>query len=256
MKAIFLILVLLLSLNSAFAELKGQFVFSGEVSSLKEGDIVEGVLKVWPLENADPTEFAKLQSLKIFSALQLIQIQSIAPSVNNADVIEMKGAYVVHAAKKLTPFEFNYKGQVAQVDSPFVKIIPLENKAGDYFIVDQALNLSRQQFYLIGAIVLLLLLISFAKRKKFIALLERFRLDPRAQLIRFYDNKFQRVTTRKDFEEIYAKKEEWLPLLKERTVAYDEFFNVMNRHQYKPTWGNEELREVKSIFDNIRGSFK
>lgn len=256
MKAIFLILGFLFSLNSALAEMKGQFIFSSEVSSLKEGDIVEAVLKVWPLENADAAEFSKLQNLKIFSVLQLVQIQSIAPSVNNADVIEMKGTYIVHAAKALTPFEFNHKGQVVQVDAPFVKIIPLENKAGDYFIVEQSLNTSRHLFYLFGSIVLLLLLIAFVKRRKLMALLERFRLDPRAQLIRYFDDKFQQAATRKDYEEIYAKKEEWLPLLKERSLVYDEFLNVMNRHQYKPAWGTEELREIKSFFDNIRGSFK
>ena len=256
MKKIFLIITLIILSSVAFAELKGDFTVAGNVNTVKEGDLIEGTLKVWPLENADTNEFAKYQNGILFNSLQLIQIQSIEPSANNADVLELKGLFLARAAKYLTNFELNYKGELVQISAPSLKIAPLEKKAEDYFILDQALNLSHYQIYLIGGLVLFLVVAAIIKRKKLVAWASGLKKDPKAMAIKHFREKFSLAVTRQDFEEIYARKNEWLPLLQEKSLAYEEFFKVMNQHQYKPQWGNEELTEVKTRFDIIRGSFK
>lgn len=256
MKKIFLTITFIFLSSVALAELKGEFSVAGNVTTAKEGDLIEGTLKVWPLENADTTEFAKYQNGILFNSLQLIQIQSIEPSFNNADVLELKGLFLARAAKYLTNFELNYKGELVQVPAPTLKIAPLEKKAEDYFILDQSLSLSHYQIYLIGGLVLILLLVAFIKRKKLIAWASGLKKDPKAMAIKHYREKFSLAVTRQDFEDIYARKNDWLPLLQERSLAYEEFFKVMNQHQYKPQWGSEELTEVKNRFDIIRGSFK
>lgn len=256
MKSIFItIFLLLISFSALAAELKAEFSL-GEITSVKEGDIVEGVLKVWPIDNFDATEFTKLQNTLFFSSFQLVQIVSIEPSANNADVIELKGNYIVRASKYLTALQLNYKGQTINVEAPQVKVTPLEKKSEDYFILDQSLNLSHYQFAILIGILILLLVASAVKRKQVKAFILGFKKDPIAEARKRFNEKFQRAGTREDFEEIYARKNEWLPLLKEQPSAYKEFFTVMNEHQYKPEWRAEELKEVKSIFDIIRGSFK
>ncbi len=256
MKTLFLSLLFLLFSSLAFAELKGEFTISGEPASVVEGDLIEATLKVWPLDNPDTKEFAKLQNSILFNSLQLIQIHSIEPSANNADVLEVKGMFLARAAKYLTNFELNYKGELVQVAAPSIKVLPLEKKAEDYFILDQSLSLSYYRLYLIAGFILVLFIAAFVKRKKLLAWIKSFKQDPKAVAMRNYREKFLSATTRQDYEEIYAKKEEWLPLLTERPTAYNDFFKVMNQHQYKPHWGNEELNDVKNVFDIIRGSFK
>lgn len=256
MKKIFLALVIALVSTMAFAELKGDFTLSEGTTSVKEGDLIEGTLKVWPLENADKSEFSKYQNSTLFNSLQLIQIHSIEPSSNNADVLEVKGMFLARAAKYLTNFELNYKGELIQIAAPAVKIVPLEKKAEDYFILDQSLSLSHYQMYLIVGFILVLIIVALVKRKQLAHWVAGFKKDPKALAIKHFNEKFSTAATRKDFEEIYARKEEWLPLLQVKSSAYEEFFKVLNQHQYKPQWGNDETAEVKKIFDIIRGSFK
>jgi hypothetical protein len=256
MKSIFYaILISLICFSATAADLKAEFSL-GEISTLKEGDVVEGVLKVWPVENLDANEFKKLQNTLLFNSLQLVQINSIEASANNADVAEMKGSFIVRSSKYLSALPFNYKGQVIEVEAPHVKIIPLEKKSEDYFVLDQALSFSHYQIYILIAVLLIVGFIAFVKREKILAKLLELKKDPRAEAIKFFNSKFQNASTRVDYEEIYARKNEWLPLLKEQPSAYKEFFNVMNTHQYKPQWGSEEIQDVKSSFDIIRGSFK
>lgn len=238
------------------AELKGDFSLNSSQNLVKEGDLLEGTLRLWPVENPDSAEFAKLLNTKLFNTLQLIQIFSVEPSSNNADVLEMKGLFIVHASKYLTTYEMKYKNEIVPIEAPSLKVSALENKAQDFFILDQPLNLSHYRVYILGGLVLLVLLVAVVKRKKLAQLLKGVKKDPRAEAIRVFREKFQNASTREDFERIYATKDEWLPLLPVHTSAYNEFFSVMNQHQYKPAWGSEELREVKNIFDIIRGSFK
>lgn len=256
MKILFFILFLFTVVSSAFAELKGEFTLGGQVSTIKEGDLVEGTLKIWPLENPEVSEFTKYHNSLLFNGLQLIQIQSVEPSANNADVIELKGTFIARAAKYLSSFEFNYKGQTVNIESPSLKIIPLEKKSDDFIILDQSLSLSYYQVYFILGLIIASLIIALIKREKILKWVKGLKSDPRSLAIKHFREKFQKASTREDFEEIYARKNEWLPLLEERPSVYNEFFSVMNQHQYKPSWGSEELREVKDIFDMIRGSFK
>lgn len=256
MKSILLILILgLLSLTASAADLKGEFSL-GQITSVKEGDIVEGVLKVWPIENFDAGEFNKLQNSLLFSSLQLVQVISVEPSANNADVVVLKGNYVVHASKYLTALQFNYKGQIISIEPPQIKVIPLEKKSEDYFILDQSLSLSHYQVYILFGLLLSICVVLFVKRKKILAFIKGLKKDPKAEAIKYFNEKFQKASTREDYEEIYAKKNEWLPLLKDQPSAYKEYFSIMNTHQYKPQWGPVELNEVKAIFEIIRGSFK
>lgn len=257
MKRLFLILFFVATWSCSFAaELKADFTLSGEVSAVKEGDLVEATLKLWPIENIDAGEFYKLQNVLLFNSFQVIQLQSVEPSANNADVVEVKGTFIVRASKNMSAYVLNYKGQSVTVSPPMVKIIPLDKKAEDYFILDQSLSLSQYQLIVFFIVLLLIALAAFIKREKIMAVIKGLRKDPQAQAIKYFNDKFSRASTREEYEEIYAKKNDWIPLLKERPLVYKEFFDVMNQHQYKARWGSEELQEVKNIFDIIRGSFK
>lgn len=257
MKKIFLIFICFIfsSLTTA-SDLKTDFSIDGNISSVKEGDLVEATLKIWPLENADKSELHKLQNNVLFNSFQLIQLQSIEPSANNADVVEVKGTYLVRVAKKLETFQLNYRGQIIAVEPPLIKIISLEKKAEDFFILDQALSFSHYQIYALIVLIIILAVGTFVQRDKLKKVIKRLKKDPQALAVKYFNEKFQKASTREDFEEIYARKEEWLQLLKERPEAYKEFFNIINQHQYKPSWGSAELKDVSNVFDIIRGSFK
>ena len=108
----------------------------------------------------------------------------------------------------------------------------------------------------IGLIVLLLIGVMVWKKEKLLKLLSKYKTDPVAEKIKKYNKIFSEAITRESFEEIYADKLNWFPLVKVKAPAYQEYFKVMEQHQYKKQWTAEELDEVKNCFDIIRGSFK
>ncbi len=238
------------------SEIKAELNIHSETAILKEGDLAEGVFRIWPIENADFNEFRKLQGMNFFNSLNLVQIHSIDTSVNNADVVEVKGLFLVKNEKKQTLNAINYKGQSIQLMAPPIKIMPLEKRSDDYFILDQSVSYSNIQKILMAIIAGTLIVLGFWKRGNIKQFLKKFRHDPTAIAIKRFNEKFLKASTREDFEEIYSLRNDWFKLVKIQASAYQEFFKVMNQHQYKKNWGTEELSEVQSSFDIIRGSFK
>lgn len=255
LSSILLSLYLILSVCLA-SEIQAEFSLPAGSSTLKEGDLVDGVLKVWPIESADLNEFNKLQNMTFFNSLSLIQIHSIEPSANNADLIEVKGLFLVKKSKDQSVTQINYKGQNISVQAPGLNITPLEKRAGDYFILDQSLSYSNLQKILLSLLAAALLFLGFWKRENLKSVIKKFKQDPTAVAIKNFNKKFLMATKREEFEEIYALRKDWLKLIKEQAPAYQEFFKVMDQHQYKKNWGAEEVSEVQNSFDVIRGSFK
>ncbi|MGZ3809984.1 MAG: hypothetical protein ACXVCE_18010, partial [Bacteriovorax sp.] len=188
------------------------------------------------------------------NSLLLAQIHSIETSPNNADVIEIKGLFVAKMGKPSFPVV--YKGQTVAIEDPGIGVTPLPQKAQDYFIMDQLTYQSMFAKILCIAVALAFLALVFLKRKAVWGFLTKYKNDPIASANKKFKGMFQRASSRSDFEEIYATRNEWLKHINEQAPAYNEFFKIMNQHQYKKDWGAPELNEVKESFDIIRGSFK
>ena len=100
MKFLYSLVVLCLLSTSVFAQvINSEFKVSEASGQIKEGDLVEGVLRVWPIENADLNQFKKLEKQVLFNALYMAQILSLGTSENNADVVELKALFIVKSAK-------------------------------------------------------------------------------------------------------------------------------------------------------------
>jgi hypothetical protein len=251
-----LILFSFLCATGISAEIKAAFNLINETKILNEGDLVEGVLKVWPIENADLNEFRKLQNVLFFNNLLLLQLHSVEVSPNNADLVEIKGTFVVKPTKALSTFDINYKGQLITVPAIDIQIKALDQKGKTYFILDQSLNYSHSQIFIIFALVLFLLVFVYFKKDYLINKIKSLKLDPVAKMQKKYQNIFSIATNRRDYEEIYATRREWMALIKEPSPAYRDFFKTMNQHQYKKEWSPNDLNEVKESFLAIRGSFR
>lgn len=258
MKLISLLIVLFSLMFSTLhaGEIQAQFNLLSESSQLKEGDLVEGVIKVWPIENADLNEFKTIATQTFFNTFQILEIQSLEVSANNADVVEVKILFAVKSAKDIAASAIKYKNQTIVVPAPVFKVIPLQGKNKDYFVLDQAFSYTHwfKYFLIIGGAAIALTI--FLMRKKIKRLIKTIKADPIEIAMKKFSQKFSNAKSREDFEEIYLLKKEWLKLLKEQTPAYQEFFKTLNQHQYKKNWGPVELKEVQESFDVIRGSFK
>lgn len=253
----FLILAIALFFNSdSFAQtINSEFKPVQEIAQIKEGDLVEATLRFWPIENADLSQFKKLEKSVLFNAFYMAQVMSLGVSPNNADVVEMRALFIVKSAKPQSLFVFKYNEAPIEMRISDVKIQELKEKSQNYIILNQSLN-SSYFLTMIVVIVAIVLIVGIFKRKAIIAFVKGLKPDDSKKMKKHYDEIFRTANKREDFELIYKEKEMWLRILENRAPAHSEFFKVLNQYQYKKDWSNEDYSEVRSTFDVIRRSFE
>jgi hypothetical protein len=252
-----LILALLAFVNIASAEIiNSEFKVVHEKSSLKEGDLFEATLRFWPVENADLELFKKeFEKKLLFNAFYLAEVTSLETSPNNADVVELKGLFILESAKPQPIYSFKYKEELVEVKLPNLKLVPLVEKSKTFFVLNQSLMPDGLWKIILGVIVLMAVF-AYVKREKLKSWLNKFRPGQAKIMKDRFSRDFKAASIREDFERIYRDKEKWLPLLTEKAPAHVEFFKVLNKHQFKKSWSSEDTNEVKSSFEPIRRSFE
>lgn len=249
MKRIILIFSLFITFCISATEIKSELQLLPNAREYREGDIVEIDLKIWPIENADLEEFRKIESISLFGALEVTQISSVETSENNADVVLIKAIAVVTKAPETISANILYKGNTINIMAPSYKFLPLSSKNEDYFIMEQkSLSSSIMWVLLFGAV--LIGAGTYLYLKKF-----RVKKDDGLKSKRLYQELFSNAEERKDFENIYATRKHWAPLIIAETNAHREFYKLMEQHQYKKEWSLDVRNEIKLSFDIIRGSF-
>lgn len=236
-------------------EIQGELELNSSASFLKEGDLVEGLLKIWPLENADLSQIRKLEKTLFFDSLYLAKINSLTPSENNADVIELKGQFFVKNSKSSDLYFIKYNDINIPVRINQLNLEELGEKQEKFYIADQGVEKKYWiKVILIVFISIVLVLIIFRKKIQ-----QWYNVKTQKNILqkkKYYDELFRVANERKDFEEIYLKRSQWIPLLSQQLQAHEDFFNVLNNHQFKKEWQNEEYLEVRTSFDYIRRSFE
>ena len=235
--------------------INSEFKPTHEMSQVKEGDLVEITLKFWPIENADLSQFRKLEKSTFFNAFYLAQVLSLELSSNNADVVELRGLFVVKSAKPQTFYVIKYNETPIEMRIEGLKIEELKDKGQNYIILDQSVNSS----YLIVVVAVIFGLIfigAIIKRKRLKTFFLGLKPDSRKTAKKRYDELFRSASKREDFELIYKEKDQWLKLLVTQAPAHNEFFKVINQYQFKKDWSNEDNTIVLSAFDTIRRSFE
>lgn len=255
LSSLILTITIFMSVSTYAQVINSQFRPAEDITHIKEGDLIEATLTFWPIENADLSQFKKLEKTVLFNALFMAQILSLNLSPNNADVVELKAVFIVKSARPQSLFVFKYNETPIEMRIEGVKISELKDKGQEYIVLDQSVNGPRWMMIFLG-LAATLVIIAILKRKDLKEFIIRLRPDATKKAKKKYDELFRIANKREDFENIYKEKEIWLKLLEERAPAHNEFFKVLNQYQFKKDWSNEDYSEVRSSFDVIRRSFE
>jgi hypothetical protein len=234
---------------------KAEFTFSSNLSKVPEGELLEGMIKIWPLENANLQEFKNLQGQSFMNSLELLDLQSVALSENNADVVEIKGLFV--ASKKGSPSltQIPYQGQFITISPLPFEVEKLKDNQNDYFIMSQSLTRD-VLIKLIAVVVAAFAIIALVwKRKSILNFFKRRRDSKELNWHQIYKDRFMNAKNRQEIEALYASKKEWAGLTEKPLSGIEEFSRVMELHQYKKEWGEKELSEVMESLEVLRRSF-
>jgi hypothetical protein len=97
---------------------------------------------------------------------------------------------------------------------------------------------------LISLLIMGLLLWKIRKNKMFLKMLA----IGKEKKILFWKEMITEASKRSDFEMIYKKRKEWMSLLNLSNTKIDEFFETLNRHQYKREWTEADFLEVQESY--------
>jgi len=256
MRIFFLIIFsMILAFNAFSQEIKAELILISPPSVLKEGDVIEGVLRVWPLENSNIEEFKKIENKTLADFYYISEVEKVEPSINNSEVAEARVLIIVKHSDGKDQQPLTFRDKVINIIPPQLSIAKAAKASGEYFVMNQEMPYSNLITIALVVLLISLIVMAFYKRNSIQKLFMKLRKDSTSVYIKKLKDKFTYASKREDFEEIYAIRKEWLHLIKTPMDNYAHFFKVMELHQYKKTWNSEELVEVKNSFDPIRGSF-
>lgn len=119
-----------------------------------------------------------------------------------------------------------------------------------FIIFEHSLHLSFFEKYWLWLTIFLILtiigLLLWKIRKNKISL--RYLMLGKEKKIAFWREKIIQASKRSDFEMIYQKRKEWMPLIAENDSKTGNFFEVLNKHQYKKDWNEVEYKEVEESY--------
>lgn len=224
---------------------------SAQALTIEEGGLFDGTLRLWSnagIVNKD--ELLKLQGKNIDEYFNLYQIYNVAESANNNDVLEIRGLFVVI---KALPGQAKLKLKIGEktlnLEVRRLSTIATAPPAQEFEYVEQP-NISKilqknilNKIY--GGIILLCFIFAiylFLKIKKNKML--KLKIEATKDALK-------RAQTRADVETIGLNIKFYESELNLESNQVDEFKTTLDKYQFKKTWTESELEEVKKSLSRL-----
>ena len=246
-----------LTVSSVYGyEVEGVLQNLASSREISEGESFDAHIDIWPM--ADESLEAIKGSLENKSFLDYFyigKVNNIKFSENNSDVVVVNAKVVLVKSYEERPvFIWTYKS----LTIPFAlkNISPQKSNIGKEFIIlnqqDGFLAKKYNLFFIMT--FLTFLLISFVVIRKFL-LTRKLRIES-LRVRQKWSELFLSASDRRDVENIYKLRNEWLDIIGGETPPILNFFTLLDSVQYKKNWTDIEEHKVLEAFDDIRGIFE
>lgn len=245
----FIVLIALIT-SSAFA-LEGELVPQvNRTLDLEEGSLFDGVLRLWPVsESWDKSQLEALAGKNIGEAFNLVRIDTVERSTHNAEVIELRGLFaLIKAVSPKTKVSLSLKGAVVPLEIRRLNMIATAPVAQQFELVEQpdvqgSFESGRSIVLVVAAAGILSLLAFGGMKLRKARRLKLMKLKAKAEIVG--------AKTRVEIERIGKRINEHQALLnlpKERML---EFKQRLDLYQYRPTWTDEQLADVRKSLESL-----
>ncbi|GEM_PF-4158298 len=257
MRALILLFVLFFSiLNVHSYEVTGSVENIGSDVTILEGESFLAKISIWPMTDESLEEVKRSLNGKMFlDYFYIADVQDIRFSENNSDVVVAHvKAVLTKAYEGKSVFIWTYKSLTIPFE--IKNIQPVKNALEkDFIILNQRDGLWGRSFeyvpYIIGILVFILSLFGFNKYSRV-----RNQKLARKKVFEAWREIFLNTNNRESVEDIYKRRNEWLPLVGGETPPIVRFFEELDRVQYKRDWTDIEEHKVLDAYDDIRGIFE
>lgn len=203
-----------------------------QIISPHPGDIFDAVIRIWPFHEGNIDQFRELEGKSWLNYFHVVKVDKVAPSKQNREVLEIEVTLVLKHSLGDAPFyiwslnELNIPVKFNSIKRVEAKEKGDQNGKKQFKLLEQpgSLEVGKGRILEYSVVTVVLLLLGFLIWKlsgKIKIKLEKNRAD-RAKRDE-WSTFFYKVRSREDFEYIYKLKEEWLPLLGERSGDVDKF---------------------------------
>lgn len=258
-----LILVLLFCFNS-FSVFSQDMtaVFSPTIQgalSLDIGDIFKGKISIMPHNQDNLERYKSMEGQNFIDYFYVISVDDIKKNSNNYDVLEIMGTFLVRGEISNQPFYiWSHGGENLPVRIERISIKSNKPNAQEdtpNFIVvpqayDRALKINWAYVALVCLVIIVIIYFVMTYFKKLC--LKRKNKNDRVEKINYWNSLFLSCEDRDQYEYIYRFRDQWCGLIGGITPDIQDFFNTLEKYQYKKNWNEYELFEVNSSFEKIK----
>lgn len=254
MRALVISLLLLLSF---FVRAEGE-IYRGSIKAQdnslewQEGEIKEVVIQIYPLQEVSVEDIRqKLESSDFCDFFYIGKIESIQFSKNNPVVLEVKADMTLkkyfNASK---PLIWSYLALNIPINIEGMELKPQEDKIQEYITFDIQRHVDQPNIWswILGILFLaiIILIVVIRKNKRVI----------RKTDVEEIKSLIKTANSRLGYEEIYAKKKRIEEIFGVGNPAFTNFFTIVDKHQYKKNWSEDDLYEINFILDEIKESLE
>jgi hypothetical protein len=254
---LYVALLIFISLSATAQDPRATFEIIGNKKKvLKEGEIFEAMIRLWPWTNPKINEFKELEGKEFANYFFLANILSVNYSENNEEVLEIHGLFVLKKKPAVNYYlwawqNINIPVEIKQVEVEGIKQIP-ENLVWEKQDITRKWNL--------GPKLLVMVLLLTALGFLFWGQIEKIFKNKTKSKYLYNDRKkwnelFRNARERKDYEEIYRQRVKWGKLVNLKISPTQSFFETLNRYQYKKSWTDTENLDVQIAFEQIKNTF-
>jgi hypothetical protein len=228
-------------------------VTAGDSREWIEGETKSVRVTLWPISEVDQDFMIKTLKDKFF--LDFFYVSSVSkaqvsPHNPEAFVIEMKMT-LAKGFDNTKPLIWSYKALNIPFDFKSYKIDKNKTQPQGFSLLtekkpDSINDLAKIITIILTIIILTILTLIYFKRKN----IENIENDID------WKAKFFNASNREDFEELYKNRQKWMNAFGGEGPVFNQFCDLINRHQYKREWGPDELNEVQLLFEEIKESLQ
>ncbi len=205
------------------------------------GDFVSGVLRFNPQTEGNVLQ---LKKQKISENIFIHDIRLLNPGEADLTLIPL-GTFDTQK---------NLIWQGIQINLSSLKLGQSNITPKGFVILEESVKKSFLEYIWLFLIIALILSLGCGilwKTTKNKNLLELLKIG-RQKKISLWKEKLELAKERKDFENIYFKRKEWMSLLDVSPIKTEEFFIKLNKYQFKRNWNEGELLEVRESFLRLK----
>ncbi len=201
------------------------------------GDFIEGTLR-YDL-NKENT-LLEIKGKKISPQIFAYKIDKIGPGEANLILVPL--------ANTDTQKVLEYNGIKIDISKIYLGNSSINPKG--FLILEESLSKSFWEnlwIWLGIAILLTVICMGLWKIRKNKILLTVL-MSGKEKKIGYWKEKITNAQEREDYEFLYRKRKEWSTVLGIPKSQFEEFFDILNKYQYKKNWAESELLEVQKSY--------